>query len=406
MRRLRGFTLIEIAVVLFIGALILGGVLQYLAIQVAAAKITATKTKQEAIKAALVNYISRNNQLPCPADPTIADGGAQNGIAAATCAAAAGGITVFPAGTPVVATGSVPWVSLGLSSEASIDGYSNRFTYQVVIAATTLNAQSVAGMKGAITVHSDAPPIVPPAIGANQTNICTPGTATYNPCAAVVVIVSHGLNGAGAYTDAGVRIPLPTGARELANANNDSAFVVRTFTDAAGNTYDDMVMALTAGELLAPLTSGGGVQDYRATLSANFNVVKNALISAASGAVTVLTGCDTQPTPMCLYAPATACVAGTCPVNQYQYGLPAADTLPTANTIPASANLPAVATSDPWGNPIKYAVTTATITPTTAANLVAFTLTSYGPDGAAGTSDDIAMIVYVSEFQALASKFR
>ena len=66
MRQPRGFTLIELAVVLFVGTLILGGIVQYLALQVATAKITATRTKQDAIKSALVNYIARNNQLPCP----------------------------------------------------------------------------------------------------------------------------------------------------------------------------------------------------------------------------------------------------------------------------------------------------------------------------------------------------
>jgi prepilin-type N-terminal cleavage/methylation domain-containing protein len=379
MRRLRGFTLIEIAVVLFIGALILGGVLQYLAIQVAAAKITATKNKQEAIKAALVNYISRNNQLPCPADPTIAAGAPQNGIAAANCSAAVGGITVVPAADPLfsVATGSVPWVSLGLASEASIDGYSNRFTYQVVTAATTLNAQNVAGMKGAITVHSDAPTLVPPAIGANQTNICTPGTATYNPCAAVVVIVSHGLNGAGAYTDAGVRIPLPAGARELANADNNSAFVMRTFTDAAGNTYDDMVMALTAGELLAPLTSGGGVLDYRAALNANFNLIKNALMVKAINESTSTS------------AP-------------YSYSFPGSNV-----DVALVVTLAAAVSKDPWDKQIRYLQGSATVTaPGSDPNNLAFTLTSEGPDRTFNTTDDISMIVYVGEFLAMAAKFR
>ena len=157
MRRLRGFTLIEIAVVLFIGALLISGVVQYVTAQVTSAKLAATRAKQEAIKSALINFLARNNRLPCPADPTTQWQRQQR---------RRGGNTghLVPhrdchqwCGPPDVATGSVPWVSLGLTNEVSVDGYGNRFTFQVVLAATNLTAQAVAGMKGAIAIHSATP---------------------------------------------------------------------------------------------------------------------------------------------------------------------------------------------------------------------------------------------------------
>jgi len=84
----------------------------------------------------------------------------------------------------------------------------------------------------------------------------------------------------------------------------------------------------------------------------------------------------------------------------------APDAAPTATTIPVSLNLPAASTTDPWGNAIQYARTTSPIDAGTNGSLTAFTLTSYGPDATAGTSDDIVITVTVSEFQSLVAKFR
>ena len=410
MRRLRGFTLIEIAMVLFVGALILGGVVQYLALQVATAKVTATKAKQDAIKGALVNYIVRNNQLPCPADPALPTGDPLNGIAKSAGVCTGGGVAT----TAAVAQGMIPWATLGLSNETSLDGYGNRFTYQVVIAATNLQAnpgagqQSVSGMKGAITLHSAGPAVVAPTAGANQLNNCTPGAPTDNPCLAVVVVVSHGLDGFGAYTDGGVQIAFPatvTGSNARENANKDSAFVTRAFSGSDTDPYDDIVLALTPNDLLSPLTSGGGLQDFRSVLNSNFTVIKNAIIASVTrtGAFLCVTG-TCSPTANC-HGPGT-----TCEVTQFTYTLPTAGSPDTLNTTLSGGALPAVVKNDPWGNSIQYIVGTSPIAPATASSNNAFTLQSFGPNGvdnacAAGT-DDLCINVSVGEFQGLATKFR
>ncbi len=169
MKRSRGFTLIEIAVVLFIIALLVGAIAQYLSGQITSAKQSITQTREAAIKAALVNFVSRNFRLPCPAVGTIPAGAANNGVTAinpGTCT----GTLLFPAGTPTVASGTILWVSLGLPAETSIDGYGNRFTYEVTLAATSSNltAQTLPGMKGNITIHSSGP-----GVAGNQINECT-----------------------------------------------------------------------------------------------------------------------------------------------------------------------------------------------------------------------------------------
>jgi prepilin-type N-terminal cleavage/methylation domain-containing protein len=278
MNRARGFTLIEIAVVLFIIALLAGAIAQYLSGQITSAKQALTQTREASIKAALTNFVSRNYRLPCPAVATIPAGAANNGVEAinpGTCT----GTVLFPAVTPIVATGTIPWVSLGLPAEGSIDGYGNRFTYQVTLTATSnaLTAQTLPGLKGNITIHSSGP-----AVAGNQINDCTPVSVppvTYNPCSAVVVVVSHGTNGFGAYMDSGVQMPLPPGADEQENTNADNTFVMKAFSGAQANPYDDTVVFMTAGDILAGLNNSGALQDYRAIVAADFNVIRNALIA-------------------------------------------------------------------------------------------------------------------------------
>lgn len=373
MRERRGFTLIEMAVVLFIATVVLGAIAQYVTAQVLQARLSSTRAKQDAIKTALVGFISRNNRLPCPAAATIAMGGANNGVevAAGTCAGA--GVTVNGA----VASGVLPWVTLGLPNDTALDGYGNRFTYQVVVAATALTAQTIAGMRGAINVHTTTP-----VAAGNQTNDCSAG-ATTNPCAAVAVVVSHGLDGYGAYNEQGVQIAVPAGivnGDAWENTNGDNAVVVKAFSGSANNPYDDIVMVLTPGELLAPLTNSGALQDSRAALNANFNSIKNAIM------LRLINAPSTAGPPLWIY---------DLPANSNVSAIPA-------------LGLPVTVTNDPWGNPIRFTQVTSPInSPGTAPSAIAFTLTSDGPDGPTGTAaDNIALDVLVGEFQTLAAKFR
>ena len=59
------------------------------------------------------------------------------------------------------------------------------------------------------------------------------------------------------------------------NANADNKFIVNTFSGAAAKPYDDIVMAATAGDLLAALTAGGGMGSIHPCASDRyFNVIK------------------------------------------------------------------------------------------------------------------------------------
>ncbi|MCW5576688.1 MAG: prepilin-type N-terminal cleavage/methylation domain-containing protein, partial [Burkholderiales bacterium] len=283
---IRGFSLIEVAVALFIITLVMGGIIAMVNAMVANRQIESTRTKQEAIKTALISFIARNHRLPCPAIPTLADNAidadtnVREGAEArtpGTCDKTVGSADA----TSLVVTGVVPWASLGLPQEVALDAYANRLTYQVVKSATALNSKTVSGMIGRISIHSTGPgvPGVPPT--GNQINDCSAGAPT-NPCAAVVVIVSHGKDSYGAYTRSGAWYQFDASiadrdARE--NADNDAMFVVKDYSEAPSNPFDDVVMWLTANDLLSSLRLNPTVD-----LNSAFESAKNTVVLTAINA--------------------------------------------------------------------------------------------------------------------------
>ncbi len=411
MTRTRGFSLIEIAVVLFIIAILGGAIAQYLTGQISTAKQGITLTRQAAIKSALINFVARNNRLPCPAKAILASGATGDGVEQGAQGVCDGNI--LSAG---VATGEVPWVSLGLSSDSAIDGYSNRFTYQVTVAATSLNPQTIMGLKGAITIHSAGPGVLasPSATVApgNQLNDCRSDmtiayTSITNPCAAVVVVVSHGADGYGAYTDRGVPIAFPasvTGADAPANADGDSKFVMKPVSGVSANPFDDVVLAMTPNDLIGALTNAGNMQSAQATVNTNFGLIKSAIIANSvqnrSGSFLCVMG-SCPATGNCPGVPMTN---PTCETTSFTYPLPAPEVVATVNVVPA-ALVPVTVRTDPWGVLIQYTLTTASITTGTPAGAVAFELRSAGPDGTFGGADDIFTTVYVGELRTQFSKF-
>lgn len=361
MHRPRGFSLIEIAVVLVIVGIILAAILSGLNALTIGAREKATRTKQETIKTALATFLVRNNRLPCPAIITIATGGAGNGVEAATPGTCGGTIT-SGAAPNIAKTGTVPWASLGLAEEASLDGYGNRLTYQVMANATNLTATTVSGMLGSISIHSAGL-----GVAGNQINNCT--TGTYNPCGAVVVIVSHGTNGFGAYTTNGQQIafaPTVTGNDERENANGDNQFVVKTYSDIEANPYDDIVLSMTAGDFLTPLAAAGTLKDYQTNLNATMALLKGAVIAKAY---------------------ANSAGGG---------GAPRTYSFPVSLL---AAGLVAPQLNDPWNTPVVYLLTTAAVNCGTPAGTV-FTLTSRGQDAVA-SADDITVTVTVADIAAI-----
>jgi len=227
-----GFTLIEIAMVLFIIVLLLAGLVPTITSQMEQQRANETRKKMSEIKEALIGYALRTGTLPCPARENIATGQANAGVAI-NCA--------NTLANPQY--GVVPWVTLGTSET---DGWGNRFTYRVTYDFTDSVASNTNGgctpspaptqatfglcSNGNMTIKSASTFATPPGV-----NIATSIPA---------VIISHGKNGAGAYTMEGKQVPTNSNLDESENNSGhstDTNYVSRPQT----TSFDDLVEWIT-----------------------------------------------------------------------------------------------------------------------------------------------------------------
>jgi prepilin-type N-terminal cleavage/methylation domain-containing protein len=235
--RAAGFTLVEMAVVVTLMAIVLTMGLRLLSATRDSAAWSETKVKQERIKGALLAYLRTNGRLPCPNSVAPWDGAEDT-----PCLVNAG-------------RGIVPWQALGLSMGDVQDGWSNFFTYRVAnrTPATSSNWTLTAGAT-AFTLGELGTPLTAFTLRERDAAGVLGAAVVPNP---VVMIISHGKNGAGARTVRGTVLPAPTGVDELANATVAStSFVSRTPTEVAaatGGAFDDVVASMSPRDLLQPL---------------------------------------------------------------------------------------------------------------------------------------------------------
>lgn len=221
----RGFSLVEMAIVLAIISLLLAGLLPMISSQIEQQHRNDTRRQLDEIRAALVGFAASQAQprLPCPADPTKATGTTGAGIEVCTLTPSGG-----------VITGALPWVTLGTNET---DAWGRRFTYAVPQSA-------VGSFTGGFTLTTTSP--------INVLNASTGGTAIATGAAAV--IVSHGVNGAGAYLPSGgAPLPTSTDTDEQDNTNGGTTFVSHDTTP----TYDDIVVWVSPNTLFNRMVTAG-----------------------------------------------------------------------------------------------------------------------------------------------------
>lgn len=372
----RGFTLVELAVVLTIIGLLIAAATGAVRAQVDAAKNSSTKTRLDTAKQAITTFVSRNKRLPCPAVPTLNSSSLGYGMEAAN----PGVCTSVPiiAGTSV--RGVLPWRSLGLTDADGKDAWGRLFTYQVIRTATGLTAINVSAMTGNINVYSKAPTVncaLPPApaVTCNQINTGYPAT---------FLVMSHGKNGFGAYTEGGVKMANPTSPNELENSNANNNFVIADFDDSAANTaFDDFLAYMHPGEILAQVSKDGSIKSAGAAMQERFDLLKAALIQGA------------------VHNAATYTMPAGLPGGAHNYTngeFAGCATVINPRLLPA--NLPgAPATTDIWGQQLTYTVATQVYSNPMPANLCpnGAALVSNGPDMTANTADDIVYTIPTNE---------
>jgi prepilin-type N-terminal cleavage/methylation domain-containing protein len=226
-----GFSLIEMAVVLFVITLLIGSLLVPLSTQVEQRQVSETEKALAEIREALLGFAVANGYLPCPDTGT---NGLEN-INAGT--GFCNTITVN------VACGRLPHATLGV---ANSDVWGNRFTYCV-------NEQFARRAPAALFSLSTT---------GTDVNICAnQACGTPISTSAVLAVVSHGRNGWGAINLAtGAQNPAAPQLDEQENYDNNDRFIVwrtRTAAGATAGEFDDIVVWLPRFTLFNRMVAAG-----------------------------------------------------------------------------------------------------------------------------------------------------
>jgi prepilin-type N-terminal cleavage/methylation domain-containing protein len=259
----RGFTLVELAVVLAIVGLLLGSIIYALSAQQEQRAREQTQRSLEQARDAVLGFAVANGRLPCPA--SVASAGIENPAGGGDCT------NYYDGFLPAVTLGFQPVDSDGFA----VDAWNNRIRYAV---ARNLNAGTCAGTstvphftvkatlkqngmscqpsntellicKSSQTAPAPAPGNCGPASNA-VTNANPSGTV-------VAIIFSPGKNYGVAPSAA-----LATAAGkpdEAANLDGNTVFISHTPAPmgATGGEYDDMMVWIPVGVLYGRLASAG-----------------------------------------------------------------------------------------------------------------------------------------------------
>ena len=234
-----GFSLVELAIVLIVVALLGSGAIFGLSSQHQQMQFQESARQIDVAHEAIVGFAMSAGRLPCPADPATPS----------TNGAGKEEITCLPANCNPKSTGCectckyehgvVPWQTLAL---IETDPWGNRLTYFAgrEFSNPLSYDEEKKGIKARFALET-----------VGRANIQNgDGQAVANEVPAV--IVSHGPRAQGAYTDSGQKISGATGD-ELLNASGTQTFISRTPTE----TFDDHVTWIVPTVLKSRLVAVG-----------------------------------------------------------------------------------------------------------------------------------------------------
>ncbi|AZL16309.1 type II secretion system protein [Rickettsiales endosymbiont of Stachyamoeba lipophora] len=209
LRKYRAFSLLELSVLIMIAGLIMSGYITWILPTLNSHAVKYKETQERIIKItdALETFVQTYGRLPCPA-LNIQTYGTLN-----TSTGVGFGNENFTASICASNVGSIPIISLGLLSDYMLDAWGRKFTY-----VTSPNLCSNAGC-------------TPSSFGSGAANLVIQdlgGTTTLTSNAAYVII-SHGPDGKGAFTQAGSQIAA-TNTDEVENSDGNNIFRVGTLS--------------------------------------------------------------------------------------------------------------------------------------------------------------------------------
>lgn len=274
--RARGFTLVELAVVLTIVTLLLASLLYTLSAQVEQRNFEETRRRLEQARELIVSFAIVNGRLPCPARFTSAASNSQGMESFCTAAATSAASTCAGTETTTVQThgtcsnhfdGYVPGASLGSmqtdGNGFAIDAWGNRIRYAV--ARTNVNCSGAQTPPNTYTTMFTSKSylqqygiscqpndllVCKSASGITATDCGGPTNQVMTQSLLVALVYSTGKN---TTTSGGA------GLDEAANVNGDRVFVFHPPTPStfANGEFDDQMTWVTVGEFYGRLVAAG-----------------------------------------------------------------------------------------------------------------------------------------------------
>lgn len=272
MKLQRGFTLVELAIVLVLVTILIGGLAAPLSAQIQARRIAETRKILDEAREAVMGYAMTHScrcaydtvgpagtllsapqttctsgcpannpsftavtlqrpYLPCP--DTTGDGREDRNFSTRACIEQVVGSKL--------SHGWLPWVDLGVAQQ---DAWGNRLRY-------TVNTDFSTEVRG----FASSTPLVNPLQICTQHSCGTPDVASN----IVFLLMSHGPNGWGALNVNGNTLAAPTGANELENTDADSLYISRTPTQPGGpgGEFDDLLVWVSDSLLKARVCPTG-----------------------------------------------------------------------------------------------------------------------------------------------------
>jgi prepilin-type N-terminal cleavage/methylation domain-containing protein len=259
-----GFTLTELAIVMMVVALLLGGLVMTLSAQMESRDIADTRRTLEAARDALIGFAVQNGRLPCPGQP--GSNGLESGWDSATgaCAQAEG---LLPAAT----LGLGPVDAQGFVRDSWLGDPVNRIRYRVATGpsytngtcpgplATVCGSCSATAIANVFTAAAGMRQAGFNCLNASLTVCTTAGVSAVTDCSASAVkhatmaVVwsvgkSHAALGA-------------VSADEQENTDGDAFFVDRELSPAGATAsqFDDLVIWIPPQILYNRLIAGGAI---------------------------------------------------------------------------------------------------------------------------------------------------
>jgi prepilin-type N-terminal cleavage/methylation domain-containing protein len=247
-----GFTLIEMTIVIVIASVIVAAALALARPYFAQQQIERTASAVRTVEQAMDDFLAENGRYPCPAPLMTPRGDALDGAEVcaedlargvfATDGVAYQGAVPATAVTDGILIGAVPYRALDIPVAATIDYASNRLTYVISAASTDrLTYDDALGGTGPDLISSAALEIVDSGNNSLSSRDID-GDGVDDPLSKHYFFFSHGQDGAGSYTDAGVANGTGCGGTfDSENCDLDGRFVAASRSLGAAVSYNDDV---------------------------------------------------------------------------------------------------------------------------------------------------------------------